>query len=72
MGVPVIGVDYADVDSVVEVLKTNNVHTVISALSVRGPVEGASEINLVKAAAKAEVVKRFVASDYGTLAPSNE
>ncbi|OQV02393.1 hypothetical protein CLAIMM_07598 isoform 1 [Cladophialophora immunda] len=69
LGVPVFAVDYGDVESVSHILEANNVHTVISALSIRGPVEGASEISLVKAAAKAGPTKRFMASEYGTPAP---
>lgn len=72
MDVPVFAVDYGDVESVSRLLETNNVHTVISALSVRGPDEGASEINLVKAAAKAGTTKRFIASEYGVLAPAKK
>ncbi|KIW82787.1 hypothetical protein Z517_02030 [Fonsecaea pedrosoi CBS 271.37] len=72
IGVPVFGVDYQDVDSVSHLLETNDVETVISALSVRGPVEGASEISLVKAAAKASTTKRFIASEYGTVAPAEK
>ena len=70
--VPVFNVDYSDVEAVTRVLEENNVHTVISALSVRGPEEGASETSLVKAAAKSNATKRFIASEFGTLAPSEK
>ncbi|ETI25726.1 hypothetical protein G647_02500 [Cladophialophora carrionii CBS 160.54] len=69
--VPVFAVDYGDVESVSRLLETNDVHTVVSALSIRGPTEAASEISLVKAAAMAKATKRFVASEYGTLAPTD-
>ncbi|EXJ57236.1 hypothetical protein A1O7_07583 [Cladophialophora yegresii CBS 114405] len=72
MDVPVFAVDYSDVESVAHLLETNDVHTVISALSIRGPTEGASEISLVKAAAKAKATRRFIASEYGTLAPTDK
>lgn len=72
LDVPVFAVDYGDVESLSSLLETNNVHTVISALSVRGPNEGASEISLVKAAAKAGPTKRFIASEYGVLAPAEK
>ncbi|KIX93964.1 uncharacterized protein Z520_10301 [Fonsecaea multimorphosa CBS 102226] len=72
MDVPVFGVDYADIESVTQVLEQNKVHTVISALAIRGPVEGASEISLVKAATKANTTKRFMASEFGTLAPEEK
>jgi hypothetical protein len=72
MDVSVLAVDYSDVEAVSRLLDTNDVHTVISALSIRGPVEAASEISLVKAAAKAGATKRFIASEYGTLAPDDK
>ncbi|KAJ9614099.1 hypothetical protein H2200_002235 [Cladophialophora chaetospira] len=70
--VPVLAADYANVESLARLLEDNNIHTVISAMSVRGPEEGASEINLVKAAAKSAATKRFIASEYGTLAPADK
>jgi uncharacterized protein YbjT (DUF2867 family) len=72
MDVPVVAVDYSDVESVARVLNGNNVHTLISTFSVRGPQEGASEISLVKAAAKAAATRRFIASEFGTLAPAEK
>lgn len=64
--------DYSDVEGVSRLLETHNVHTVISAFSVRGPQEAAAEIDLVKAAAKSGTTKRFIASEYGTLAPAEK
>lgn len=64
--------DYSDVESIARVLEENNVHTIISALSVRGAVEAESEINLARAAAKSNVTKRFMASEYGTRAPTEK
>ncbi|KEF62390.1 uncharacterized protein A1O9_00362 [Exophiala aquamarina CBS 119918] len=72
IGVPVLAVDYSDVEAVSRILETNNVHTVISAISVRGPQEGAVEIDLVKAAVKSAATRRFIASEYGTLAPTEK
>jgi len=65
-------VDYNDVDALSRVLETNNIHTVLSTFSVRGPQEAAAEIDLVNAAAKSATTKRFIASEYGTLAPSEK
>lgn len=69
---PIIHVDYSDVESISKLLESNNVHTVISALSVRSPIEGESEINLARAAEKSGTTKRFIASEYGTLAPTEK
>jgi hypothetical protein len=64
-------VDYNDVDAVAEILRSNNVHTVISALKVIAAEGGLAETNLVKAAAKSSVTKRFIASDWGVMIPSD-
>ncbi|CAG7562570.1 unnamed protein product, partial [Fusarium equiseti] len=58
-------VDYSDIDSVAKVLDENKVHTVISALRVFDSATSLAESNIVKAAAKAESTKRFVASAWG-------
>jgi hypothetical protein len=65
-------VDYSNVESISKVLESNNVHIVISALSVRSAVEGESEMNLARAAAKSGPTKRFIASEYGTRAPTEK
>ncbi|EWG55511.1 hypothetical protein FVEG_13505 [Fusarium verticillioides 7600] len=46
-------------------LDDNNVHTVISALRVFDPASSEAESNLVKAIAKANTPKRFIASAWG-------
>lgn len=62
---PVLVVEYNDIDGLSEILKEQEVHTVISAIQVTSPEPGASEVNLVKAAVKAGVPKRFISSDWG-------
>lgn len=58
-------VDYSDIDSMAKVLDENKVHTIISALRVFDSATSLAESNLVKAAAKADSTKRFVASAWG-------
>lgn len=58
-------VDYSDIDSMAKVLDENKVHTVISALRVFDSATSLAESNLVKAAAKSDSTKRFVASAWG-------
>jgi hypothetical protein len=72
MDVPVFAVDYGNVDSIASVLEANDIHTVISTLAVRGPDESAAELGLVKAAVKATPTMRFIASEFGTMAPTDE
>jgi hypothetical protein len=54
---------------VADVLESNGVHTVISAILVKDDESSASEINLVRAASKSRPTKRFVASDYAAPIP---
>ncbi|KAG9498264.1 hypothetical protein J7337_011160 [Fusarium musae] len=56
---------YSDVDAMAKALDDNNVHTVISALRVFDPASSEAESNLVKATAKANTPKRFIASAWG-------
>lgn len=58
-------VDYSDVDSTAEILASNNVHTVISAISVMDLTSSTAQVNIVQAAAKSKASKRFIASDWG-------
>ncbi|KAL6402763.1 hypothetical protein AUP68_14099 [Ilyonectria robusta] len=65
-------VDYNNIDSVADVLESNGVHTVISAILVKDAESGASEIHLVRAASKSRPTKRFVASDYAAPIPEEK
>ncbi|PNP84974.1 hypothetical protein FNYG_01671 [Fusarium nygamai] len=60
-----VTLDYSDVDAMAKALNDNNVHTVISALRVFDPASSEAESNLVKATAKANTPKRFIASAWG-------
>ena len=64
--------DYNDVEAVAKILESNNVHTVISTISVIAAEAGASEVKLVEAAAKSGPTKRFIASDWGVATPAEK
>ncbi|KAF4462549.1 NAD(P)-binding, partial [Fusarium albosuccineum] len=64
IGVPLISVDYANVDDLVSTLQSHNVNTVISTITTLGDNE--PELNLIKAAEKSQITKRFVPSYWAT------
>jgi uncharacterized protein YbjT (DUF2867 family) len=64
---PVYVVDYSDIQGIAELLAHQNVHTVISTISVTTEAASAAEVNLIKAAAKSSTAKRFVATGWGAL-----
>ncbi|GME61320.1 putative nmra-like family protein [Neofusicoccum parvum] len=68
--VPVIAVDYSNVNNLRTALEENQVHTVICALMVMDETAGQSQINLIKAADKSSSTKRFIVSEYGIPVPS--
>ncbi|GME39002.1 Pyridoxal-phosphate dependent enzyme [Neofusicoccum parvum] len=63
--VPVLTVDYDSVDSLKEVLESNQIHAVISTLMIMDETAGKAQINLIKAAAKSAPTTKFVASEWG-------
>ncbi|GME46751.1 putative nmra-like family protein [Neofusicoccum parvum] len=63
--VPVIAVDYSNVNNLRTALEENQVHTVVCALMVMDETAGQSQINLIKAADKSSSTKRFIVSEYG-------
>ncbi|KAL6887106.1 hypothetical protein GGI43DRAFT_267301 [Trichoderma evansii] len=67
---PLVNVNYEDVNAITNILEKYNVHTVISAIKIITPESGTAECNLIKAAAKAAPTKRFIQSDWGVRAPS--
>lgn len=65
LGAPVATVDYTDVDSIASVLDEAKVEIVISAVNnISG--DSSSEVNLIHAADKAKLTKRFIPSYFGT------
>lgn len=59
-----IQINYNDLDSIVETLEKHAVHTVISAIGIYTDEAAQSQMNLVQAAEKSSVTKRFVPSEY--------
>jgi hypothetical protein len=57
-------VNYSDVSELSAVLVRLQVDTVISALNLHWPGASDAQINLIRAAAGARVVKRFIPSEY--------
>ncbi|KNG88861.1 hypothetical protein ANOM_003682 [Aspergillus nomiae NRRL 13137] len=56
--------DYNDIDQLVSLLEDNKIHTVICALSVEGSSLETAQLNLIKAAARSQATKRFVANGF--------
>ncbi|KPM41025.1 hypothetical protein AK830_g5565 [Neonectria ditissima] len=69
LGLPIIEVDYENVDALAEVLEKHDIRTVISALALHIIGVGEAQVNLIKAADKSPVTKRFVASSWAVHAP---
>ncbi len=65
LGVPVIAVDYSDVEAVTKTLEDNKVHTVISTIGMYPMGSEPKEIELIRAANASKVTKRMISSDWG-------
>ncbi|TKA79787.1 hypothetical protein B0A55_03301 [Friedmanniomyces simplex] len=63
-GVPIIAVDYSSIDSLVEALETHKIDTLFSVVDANAGAE--SEFNLIQAAEKSKVTKRFVPNIWGS------
>ncbi|KAF4465529.1 nmra-like family [Fusarium albosuccineum] len=63
IGARIVPADYTSVDSLVKLFEEQNIGTVLSALSVMTPPE--FEDNLIQAAVKSKVTKRFIPSGFG-------
>ncbi|KAF1843684.1 NAD(P)-binding protein, partial [Cucurbitaria berberidis CBS 394.84] len=63
-GFDVAGVDYSDIASLTTLLDERKVHTIVSALGVHWEDAANNQVNLIKAAAKSEHVKRFLPAEY--------
>jgi hypothetical protein len=53
-------------------LKSKNVHTIISIITILNEATGKSELDLVAAAAKSSTTKRFIVSNWGGVIPLDE
>ncbi|KAF7169732.1 hypothetical protein CNMCM5623_002384 [Aspergillus felis] len=59
-----VQVDYDDIPSLVQVLEQHAIHTIISAIGIFDAMTSQSQLNLIQAAEKSSVTKRFVPSEY--------
>ncbi|KAL9577347.1 MAG: hypothetical protein Q9212_006416 [Teloschistes hypoglaucus] len=60
-----IAAPYDDVENLVNMLDSNNIHTVISTLNPPTPEVHAAQDNLIRASAQSSTVKRFIPSEWG-------
>ncbi|KAH8667837.1 hypothetical protein BGZ61DRAFT_430086 [Ilyonectria robusta] len=65
-GVPLVAVDYADVQSLKAVLEQHKIHTVISCVGVHDQAIADVQAAVIQAAEKSSTTKRFIASNWGT------
>lgn len=63
IGATFVPADYANVDALVKILEDNKVDTVISTINAMGQVN--AEMNLIQAADKSTITKRFLPSIWG-------
>lgn len=59
-----VEVDYNDISSLAASLEKHNIDTVICAIGMISPEAGQSQVNLIQAAEKSSVTKRFIPSEY--------
>lgn len=64
---PIIRVDYTDVDALAKTLEDRSIHTVVSALVMMPSPDGdlPREVELIQAADKSRATKRLISSDWG-------
>ncbi|KAL6365695.1 hypothetical protein LRP88_01696 [Fusarium phalaenopsidis] len=62
-GIPIIAIDYTDVDSMTKVLEDNKIDTVISTLFVT--FDGKPQVNLIHAAEASKHTRHFIPSIWG-------
>lgn len=67
LGVPIVEVDYSNVESLTKALEQSGIEVVISTIAIRGESEGTNQLNLINAAEKSPVTKRFIPSDFGVI-----
>lgn len=62
-----VPVDYSDIGFLTKSLENNNIHTVISALTMLPSpgTDGVKEVELIRAADASRVTKRMISSDWG-------
>ncbi|KAL6230070.1 hypothetical protein BDW75DRAFT_234693 [Aspergillus navahoensis] len=65
LGIPLLLADYSDVESLANVLESNKINTVVSAISVIDDATSTAQLNLIEAAERSSSTKRFIPSEYG-------
>ena len=65
LGIPLLVADYSNVESLANVLESNKINTVVSALSVTNDASSTAQLNLIEAAERSSSTKRFIPSEYG-------
>lgn len=65
LGARIIATDYQDVTALTKILEHNNVHTVVSTLSMMPNAAGALEQTLIRAADASKTTKRLIPSEFG-------
>ncbi|KAK0102540.1 hypothetical protein ONS95_006153 [Cadophora gregata] len=63
-----IKVDYSDIESVVTILETNQIDTILSAITMESSTSSQSQLNLILAADRSATTKRFIPSEFGVIA----
>lgn len=59
-----VQIDYNDVPGLTRQLEHHNIHTIISAIGLTSEETCNSQLNLIEAAEKSKVTKRFIPSEY--------
>ncbi|KAK7702386.1 hypothetical protein SLS64_009678 [Diaporthe eres] len=67
-GVKFVAVDYDNIEETSKTLEAHQVDTIISALNIEGPSEQA-QLQLITAAEKSQVTRRFIPSEFGGYTP---
>lgn len=62
--IPVVQINYDDVQSIAETLDAHNVHTIISAIGLISDETSRSQLNLIDAAESSATTKRFIPSEF--------
>lgn len=65
LGVPLLLADYSNVGSLTNLLESNKIDTVISALAVLDDATSTVQLNLIEAAEDSSSTKRFIPSEFG-------
>ncbi|KAK7214072.1 hypothetical protein V2G26_021250 [Clonostachys chloroleuca] len=69
--IPHVLVDYNDVKALIKVPEEHEIHTIISAFGINGTSLSVSQANLIKAAEKSSVTKRFIPSSFAIKYPES-